>query len=100
MAESVEKNHGKVRREKATMKEQLKILLSLPITDKSEIEHLKDMGFVSDEIDNQLLLTNSIFEKAVAGDMSACRLIVGLLQNEDIERKSKVVDSIDSLFEF
>jgi hypothetical protein len=100
MGKKAEKNHGKVRREKRTIKEQLNILLNLPITDEKQIEHLKNMGFETEELNNQLLITNSLFEKAVAGDTSAIKTLVGLLQNEDTERKSRVIDDIDSLFEF
>ena len=100
MEKKVEKNHGKVRREKRTIKEQLNILLNLPITDEKQIEHLKNMGFETDELNNQLLIVDSIFTKAVAGDTTAIKTLVGLLQNEDTERKSKIIDDMDSLFGF
>lgn len=95
-----EKSPGKVRREKATMKEQLTTLLALPVADDDKVKYLKSLGYTSDEIDNQLLLTHSIFEKAVNGDINAYKVIVGLIQNEDIERKSKTIDELDELFRF
>lgn len=78
---------GKARAERKSIKEQMRILLEMPITNKSRINRLKEAGFEAEEINNQLYLTYSIFEKALTGDVKATSLIFKTIQNEDGEKQ-------------
>ena len=56
---------GIVRAERKSIKEQMKLLLEMPVVNKSRINKLKEVGFEESEINNQLYLTYTIFEKAL-----------------------------------
>ena len=60
---------GIVRAERKSIKEQMKLLLEMPLVNESRIKRLKEAGFNDSEINNQLYLTYSIFEKALTGDI-------------------------------
>lgn len=89
---------GQVRAEKKSIKEQMKLLLEMPITNENRINELKEAGFDDSEINNQLLVTNTIFEKAIAGDVKALSLILRIMQNEDSEKANEFSDSLNCLF--
>ena len=90
---------GKVRAERKSIKEQMKILLEMPITNESRIDRLKKAGFEEGEINNQLYLTYTIFEKALTGDVRATSLIFKVMQNEDEEKANSFNDTINDLFQ-
>ena len=90
---------GIVRAERKSIKEQMKILLEMPITNESRINRLKEAGFEESEINNQLYLTYSIFEKALTGDVKATSLVFKTMQNEDEEKNNILNDRLSSLFD-
>lgn len=77
---------GKARTELSTMKKQLKHLLSLPVTDTTKKRHLQETGFEEEEIDNKLLLTYSLFEKAINGDLKAFAMVQQIISETDKEK--------------
>lgn len=89
---------GKVRAERKSIKEQMKLLLEMPITNESRIKKLKEAGFEESEINNQLYLTYIIFEKALTGDVKATSLIFKTIQNEDEEKSNIFNDTLNDLF--
>lgn len=89
---------GKVRAERKSIKEQMKLLLEMPITNESRINQLKSIGFEEGEINNQLYLTYTIFEKALTGDVKATSLVFKTMQNEDEEKSNSFNDSLNDLF--
>ena len=62
--EKEEKNHGEVRREKATFKKQVLQLLSLPLQDEKKKNELLELGFEKEELNNQLALVTAVYKKA------------------------------------
>lgn len=90
---------GKVRAERKSIKEQMKILLEMPITNESRINRLKEAGFEEGEINNQLYLTYTIFEKALTGDVRATSLVFKTMQNEDEEKANSFSDTLNDLFQ-
>ena len=90
---------GKVRAERKSIKEQMKILLEMPITNESRINRLKEAGFEEGEINNQLYLTYVIFEKALTGDVRATSLVFKTMQNEDEEKANSFNDTLNDLFQ-
>jgi hypothetical protein len=93
------KKSGQVRAEKKSIKEQLKILLEMPITKQERISKLKEAGFEENEINNQLYLTYTVFEKALTGDVKAISLVFKTIQNEDGEKSNSFNDALNSLFQ-
>ena len=82
---------GIVRLEKKNIRDQLQTLLNMPISSNNQFKMLKEAGFKEDEINNQLLLTYSLFEKATNGDIRACELILRLL---NVEKEISRVEEI------
>lgn len=76
---------GKAKAELTTIKKQLNYLLDLPVADKKELEKLKEKGFEETEINNKLLMTYSLFEKAINGDIKAFNTIKGIIEKSDSE---------------
>lgn len=91
---------GKVRAERKSIKEQLSILLELPITNKEKIQELSEIGFSESEMNNQLYLTYSLFEKALLGDIKATTLIFKTIQKEDEEKSNSFNDALNDMFNF
>lgn len=87
---------GIVRAERKSIKEQMKILLSMPVSSDYRINILKEAGFTEPEINNQLLLTYTIFEKAIKGDVRACEFIMKIIQVEN-ENYNQELSKVDKL---
>lgn len=89
---------GQVRAERKSIKEQLQLLLSMPVSTDYESNMLKKAGYDDSEINNQLLLTYTLFEKALTGDVKATSLIFKTIENEDNEKQNNKNDSLNELF--
>ena len=62
---------GKARRKKKLIKEQLELLLSLPLKDENAKRKLEQIGIDTDNLDNQMAMIISIWNKALKGDTQA-----------------------------
>jgi len=62
---------GKARRRKKLIKEQLELLLSLPLKDENAKRKLKQLGIDADNLDNQMAMLIAIWNKALKGDVQA-----------------------------
>lgn len=62
---------GEARRKKKLIKEQLELLLSLPLKDKNVQRKIEALGVDSDNIDNQMAMIIGIWQKAIKGDVNA-----------------------------
>ena len=62
---------GKARRRKKLIKEQLELLLSLPIKDENVKKKLKQSGIDADNLDNQMAMIIAIWNRALKGDVQA-----------------------------
>lgn len=89
---------GIVRAERKSIKEQMQLLLSMPVSNPRKANMLLEAGFEEAEINNQLLLTYTIFEKALTGDVKATSLVFKTIQNEDNEKSNNFNDSLNDLF--
>lgn len=89
---------GIVRAERKSIKEQMQLLLSMPVASQNKVNLLKESGFDDAEINNQLLLTYTIFQKAITGDVKATSIILKTIQNEDNEKTNAFNDALDDLF--
>ena len=62
---------GEARRKKKLIKEQLELLLSLPLKDENAKRKLEQIGIDTDNLDNQMAMIISIWNKALKGDIQA-----------------------------
>lgn len=62
---------GKARRRKKQIKEDIELLLSLPIKNDRLKNQLKALGIEDDELTNQMAMTIAMWQKAIKGDVSA-----------------------------
>ena len=78
------KKSGESRRKKRLLKDCMIDLLKLPVKDTDKWNALSQMGMDPKDIDNNMLLTVSLFGKAVNGDVAAFKEIRNLI-GEDKE---------------
>jgi Holliday junction resolvasome RuvABC ATP-dependent DNA helicase subunit len=89
---------GKARRRKKLIKEQLELLLSLPLKDENAKRKLKQMGIDADNLDNQMAMVISIWNKALKGDVQAFNTIrdsVGEKPKEVIENHNYTKEELE-----
>lgn len=91
------------RRRKKQLKDCMKALLSMPVTDTEEWNKLSVMGVNPSEIDNSMRITVALFLKACDGDVQAFKEIRNLI-GEDIltaeyKLKEKQSDHNEQKFE-
>ena len=82
---------GKARRKKKLIKEQLELLLSLPLKDENAKRKLEQLGIDADNLDNQMAMIISIWNKALKGDIQAFNSI----RDSIGEKPSDVVENIN-----
>lgn len=84
-------NSQKTRKRRKMLKEQLEILLSIPLNDEEIKEKIKDLGIISDdEMNNQMAIVIALYEKALSGDTKAFEIIrdtVGEKPKDEVEYK-------------
>lgn len=79
---------GEARRKKKLIKEQLELLLSLPLKDENAKRKLEQIGIDADNLDNQMAMIISMWNKAIKGDVQAFNSIrdsVGEKPKEEIQ---------------
>lgn len=82
---------GEARRKKKLIKEQLELLLSLPLKDENAKRKLEQIGIDADNLDNQMAMVISIWNKALKGDIQAFNSI----RDSVGEKPSDVVENIN-----
>lgn len=70
---------GIARRKKKALKEQMELLLSLPLQDKDVKAKLRSLGIAEEEMDNQMAMIIGLWKKALKGDIQAFNSIRDLL---------------------
>lgn len=69
------KRSGEVRKQRKAMKEQMEMLLSLPLKDPSIKGKFKKLGIDTGDMNNQMALMVAMYQKALKGDTSAMNII-------------------------
>lgn len=77
---------GEVRREKKLIKDQLNLLLSLPLKDPKAKKQLKSLGIDVDNLDNQMAMVISMWQKAIKGDVQAFNSIRDTVGEKPVEK--------------
>lgn len=81
------KASGEARRKRKAMREQMETLLSLPLSDQKIKDRFKAMGIEADDMDNQMALVVSTFNKALKGDTSAINIVREMVGERVTEMK-------------
>jgi len=77
---------GKARAAKKTFKEQLDILMSLPLKNDNIKARLRELGIEDDEITNQMAMNVVMFQEALKGNTKAFELIRDTKGEKPIEQ--------------
>ena len=91
------KKSGEVRRQRKAMREQMELLLSLPVKDAKNKAFMEQLGIDEDNMDNQMLLIMSVFSKAMKGDLEAFREIKGVINDMGSNNTSDRIMIVDDL---
>ena len=92
------KKSGEVRRQRKAFREQMELLLSLPVKNEEHKAFMEQLGIDEDNMDNQMMLLMSVFNKAMKGDLEAFREIKGVVSDMGKNASSDrviIVDDID-----
>ena len=91
------KKSGEVRRQRKAMREQMELLLSLPVKDAKNKAFMEQLGIDEDNMDNQMLIIMSVFSKAMKGDLEAFREIKGVINDMGSNNTSDRIMIVDDL---
>lgn len=76
----------KARRERKAMKEQLEILLKLPLKNEKLKNQIAELGIDTKEIDNQMAMTIAIYQEAMKGNTKAYEIIRDTIGERPVEQ--------------
>lgn len=85
------------RRQRKTLRENMNLLLNLEVTGTKDFNKLSEMGVPLEEIDNAMLLTAALFQKAKTGDVAAYREIRDLIGEGTPTENGDLMDLIAGL---
>ena len=94
------KKSGEVRRKRKTIKQQLELLLSTPVSNEDLKKQIKKWGIDDDDINNQMAVTVSLYQQALKGNTKAIEIIrdtVGEKPVEKLEHSGNIGNSLDVL---
>lgn len=74
----------KARRERKAMREQMQMLLSLPLKDDRAKAKFEELGINTDDMDNQMALIVSTYKQALKGNMNAMNVIREIIGEKEI----------------
>lgn len=81
---------GKARRARKTLRENMELLLSLPVNTKYQ-KALTTLGVDEEDADNAMLVTAALFKSAISGDVSAIKELRNLV-GEDLQQYNTVLE--------
>lgn len=92
----------KAKRERKAMKEQMLMLLSLPLKDGKTKQSLEQMGIDASQINNQMAVVASTYMQALKGNMNAVNVIREIIGervmevnvNQNIDDKVKELNKL------
>ena len=91
------KKSGEVRRQRKAFREQMELLLSLPVKNEEHKAFMEQLGIDEANMDNQMMLLMSVFNKAMKGDLEAFREIKGVVSDMGKNASSDRVMIVDDL---
>lgn len=98
------KASGEARKKRKLIAAQLELLLSLPLKDEKAKTKLEKLGIDTDNIDNQMAMVISMWNKAIKGDVQAFNSIRDTVgekpkenMNIDLESSKKLKDVFEQI---
>lgn len=91
------KKSGEVRRKRKAMKEQMEMLLTLPVKNQEQHSFIASLGINEKEIDNQMALIVAMYAKALKGDVQAFNAIREVTQDDKTINQEERVQIINDL---
>lgn len=91
------KKSGEVRRQRKAMKEQMEMLLTLPVKNQEQYSFISNLGIDKKEIDNQMALIVAMYAKALKGDVQAFNAIREVTQDDKNVSQEDRVQIINDL---
>ena len=91
------KKSGEVRRKRKAMKEQMEMLLTLPVKNQEQHSFIASLGINEKEIDNQMALIVAVYAKALKGDVQAFNAIREVTQDDKNVSQEDRVQIINDL---
>ena len=77
---------GEARRRKKTLREQMEMLLALPVKDPNTRDFIESLGIDPETIDNALAITLSMYQEALKGNTKAFELIRDTIGEKPTDR--------------
>jgi hypothetical protein len=90
LARKAGKASGEARREKATLKSLLPLMMSLEVKDDKDKEALKALGLSDDELCNGALVSMALLQKAMKGNIQAIRLLAELNGENQVQGTTNI----------
>lgn len=84
------KRSGEVRRQRKTMRQQIELLLSLPLKSTKAKEQIQALGIDADDIDNQMAINIAMYNMILKGNKGAVQAynsFVDILGDKDADKK-------------
>ena len=91
---------AKAKKKRKAMKEQMDMLLSLPVKSPKMKEQLKKLGIKSNEIDNQMALIVSLYQTALKGgknSVQAFNAIMEMTEDKEKETEKETLEKLDEV---
>ena len=77
---------GETRRRKKSLREQMEMLLSLPVQDEQTRDFIESLGISREEVNNALAITLSMYQEALKGNTKAFELIRDTIGEKPTDR--------------
>lgn len=90
---------NRIKKEKKSMREQLELLLSLPIKNEKIKAQLKELGIEENQMNNQMALLIAQYQKGLKGDTQAFNTLrdtsgQAITNKVEIEQVPTIIDDI------
>lgn len=91
---------GKARQQKKLIKDNIELLLSLPIKNNKTKEQLRQLGIEESEMNNQMAMVIAMYQKVLKGDVQAFNTLRDTLGQKPVEVQEvrevpKIIDDIE-----
>lgn len=90
---------AKVKKKRKAMREQMEMLLSLPVKNNKLKEQLKKIGIKSNEIDNQMALIVSLYQTALKGGKNSVQAFNTIIEMTEEKEKTTNKETLNKLDE-
>lgn len=90
---------AKSKKKRKAMKEQMEMLLSLPVKSPKLKEQLKKLGIKSNEIDNQMALIVALYQTALKGGKNSVTAFNTIMEMTEEKEKATGKETLEKLDE-